>query len=224
MPSSKRVKPMRLALLLLLTAALSASAAAADKKASREREMLRQMQLSQRQLVDEKAQLEKDKAELGQKVGTLSGESDGLKQAAARADRKAADLQKELEAARKEGAGLREQLLNEGKKLEELSLKHKDLQQTLAASESENRRLESALAQQSASTKSWEARNSSCEGKNLKLYKLSVGLMQRYRNKGVLDALSQAEPFTGIKDVELENVLLEYQDKLDAERVEGPAR
>jgi len=224
MRSSKRVKPSRLALLLvLLTVALSAGAAPADKKASREREMMRKMQLSQQQLADEKAQLEKDKAELGQKVSTLSGQSNGLKQAAARADRKAADLQKELEAARKENAGLHEQLTDEQKKLEELSLKHKDMQQTLAATEGENKRLESALGQQAQLTKSWEARNATCEGKNAKLYELNVEMMGKYRSKGVLDALSHAEPFTGIKDVELENVLQEYRDKLDAERVGGSA-
>lgn len=224
MRSSKRVKSMRLALLLLLTAALSASAAPADKKASREREMLRKMQLSQQQLSDEKAQLEKDKAELGQKVSTLSGQSGGLRQAAARAEHKAADLQKELEAAHKEGAGLREQLVGEGKKLEELSLKHKETLQTLAATESAKKQVESALGAQTQSTKSWEARNASCEAKNVKLYELNVELMGQYRNKGLLDALSHAEPFTGINDVERENLLEEYRDRLESQKIDAAGK
>lgn len=58
-----------------------------------------------------------------------------------------------------------------------------------------------------------------CTIKNTKLYELNGELLQRYANKGVMDAVARREPFTGLKKVEMENLLQDLQDKLDAQRV-----
>jgi hypothetical protein len=39
----------------------------------------------------------------------------------------------------------------------------------------------------------------------------------------VADVLAREEPFTGVKNVEVFNVVQEYRDKLDAQRVIPPA-
>lgn len=58
-----------------------------------------------------------------------------------------------------------------------------------------------------------------CTIKNTKLYEINGELLQRYTNKGVMDALARREPFTGLKMVEMENLVQDLHDKLDAQRV-----
>lgn len=58
-----------------------------------------------------------------------------------------------------------------------------------------------------------------CAIKNTKLHELNNELLQRYARKGVMDALARQEPFTGLKKVEMENLLQELQDKNDEHRI-----
>lgn len=55
----------------------------------------------------------------------------------------------------------------------------------------------------------------SCDAKNAELVEVNRELLDRYRKKGVFDALLQREPITGLKRVELENIVQDYQDRLD---------
>ena len=58
-----------------------------------------------------------------------------------------------------------------------------------------------------------------CTTKNTKLYQLNSELLQRYASKGVMDAMARREPFTGLKKVEMENLIQDLQEKLDEQRV-----
>ena len=58
-----------------------------------------------------------------------------------------------------------------------------------------------------------------CTIKNTKLYELNGELLQRYARKGVMDAMVRREPFTGLKKVEMENLLQDLQDKNDEQRI-----
>jgi chromosome segregation ATPase len=60
-----------------------------------------------------------------------------------------------------------------------------------------------------------EAELADSERKNLQLYEANLELLDLYRRKGPVDALLQREPVTGIGRVGIENVLLEYQAKLE---------
>ena len=44
-------------------------------------------------------------------------------------------------------------------------------------------------------------------------------MMDKYRDKSCQDALAQVEPFTGLKKVEVENLLEAWRDKLDREKL-----
>lgn len=55
----------------------------------------------------------------------------------------------------------------------------------------------------------------SCGAKNVKLVEVNRELLQRYKNKGVFDAMLQREPLTQLKRVEIENIVQEYQDEID---------
>lgn len=54
-----------------------------------------------------------------------------------------------------------------------------------------------------------------CYTNNKKLVDLDHELLTQYQNKGVFDAMKQKEPFTGIKQVEVENYVQDAQYKLD---------
>jgi chromosome segregation ATPase len=60
-----------------------------------------------------------------------------------------------------------------------------------------------------------------CEDKNAKLYEANVEMAERFERKGLWDALLQAEPFTGIKQVEVENLLEEYRYRIEDLRRAG---
>jgi chromosome segregation ATPase len=54
-----------------------------------------------------------------------------------------------------------------------------------------------------------------CQAKNDGLYEANVELLDAYRNKGPLAALTQREPVTGLASVKVENVVQEFQFRLE---------
>lgn len=54
-----------------------------------------------------------------------------------------------------------------------------------------------------------------CQAHNVKLLQLNGDLLGQYEKKGFFDSLMQREPLTGLKGVELENIVQDYQDRLD---------
>lgn len=187
------------------------TAFAGDKKANKEREAARRMQIMQQQFAQEKAALEKGKSELVQKADDLTKQAESARQDAAQLERKRSSLTKVLSAAKEESAALQE-------KLHKSEIAHAELV-ALHRQESEKNQkqvglLQAALAQRGQAL-------GSCETKNSKLYELNREILAQYRDKGFLDALVQIDPLTSIKSVQVENILEEYRDKLDMQRVEG---
>ena len=78
---------------------------------------------------------------------------------------------------------------------------------------------ESELTELKQGAQQASAANASCEAKNLKLYGYAEEVLQRYQHKGVWAALSQQEPVFGLKQVDIENVVQEYQLKYDSQKV-----
>ena len=58
-------------------------------------------------------------------------------------------------------------------------------------------------------------------GHNLRLFEIGNELLDRFENKGVWASLREAEPFTGLKRVELENIVQDYRFAIDDQRVEA---
>lgn len=59
-----------------------------------------------------------------------------------------------------------------------------------------------------------------CESHNAKLADIGTELLGRYAEKGVFDTVLEKEPFTGIKKVEVEQLIQEYQEKIDDQKLE----
>jgi chromosome segregation ATPase len=199
--------PWAAALLVLL---LPAAFAADDPKLAREQEMLRRTQEALRQSQADNSELAQSKAQAEAKLKSANDEID----AAHRASKSANDA-------------LRGQLRNAGLAQDELTRKLDAANKQLAAQE---RQSTADVAQRDVQVKQLQqqleasrAAINSCEAKNLRLYQYSQEMAQRYKQKGVWASVTQQEPFTGIKEVGIENLLQEYQGKLDSQRIKPSA-
>jgi len=205
----KKISVVLMAVLL----AIGGTAYAATDKTDRSKNALRKMQLIQQQLASEKAQLEKEKEDLAKRVSDLTNDAEKGKDAVAAESKKKNALARELDVAQKERAKLEESLKDARNKLDELSKMHQETLQALSQRDSQKKSLESTVARQVDTI-------SSCESKNLKLYELNAQILSSYKDKGIVDALLHAEPLTQIKTVEIENLLQEYRDKIDSQKIE----
>lgn len=80
--------------------------------------------------------------------------------------------------------------------------------QNLRRAESEKSLLQETLVGQAQQLEA-------CESNNVKLLQVNRELLGQYENKDFFDSLMQREPVTGLKGVELENIVQDYQDRLD---------
>jgi chromosome segregation ATPase len=205
------------ALACTIAALLAAAPARADdKQAAREREMLRRLQRDNQGLARDKRQLEQEKEE-------LTGKNQAITKDLKRSQALARSRRIELERAAKEKAELTARLEELEKRYQDLTTKHQATEESLRVSEALVKRFDAQLGEQREIIGRQAQAAQALEDKNTKLYQVAAELLERYRRVGVGDVLLKAEPFTGIKQVETDNVFNEYREKLDAQRSE-PAR
>ena len=102
----------------------------------------------------------------------------------------------------------RENSSNLGERLREMTEKNQQLAAVLQVSQNE------------AGERTQQVRT--CAEKNLKMYQTSLELTERYRTKGVLDALLQKEPMTQMKRVQIDNIAEQYRDLLEDLKFQSP--
>jgi len=204
---------------LLVLAVLATVPALAQDKLGREQIQRLQRELGRVQ--QERVQLEQQLAQEKQKSQDAEAKAaaglTAAKATAARERTSRAAVEAEVEKLKGETAEQDKKLKQAEAVIAALHAKQDALGATLADRERQGQSLEVALA---AEKKEREM----CEGKNLKLYQYGTELLERYRTKSAWDAIAQREPFTGIKDVEIFNVVQEYRDKLDSQRVQSKAQ
>jgi len=190
-------------LLLLVIAPWFAAHAKADDARLKQTlqvltQRLRSAETERNNLVSEKAEFDQEKKTLTSKVDSLT------KQAAA--DKEQLDLlTKKTDAQEKELTDTREALAKWKAAFDQLTTDAKK-------SESERVRLagENVLLQRKVEDR---------ERKNLELWRLGNEILTRYEKFGLGDALAAREPFTGLSRVKLENLVQDYKDKIDDQRV-----
>ena len=197
----------------LLATLVSLPAQAADE--SRERQMLRRVQQQMQQLEQARALAEQDKAAALADKDKLERELEQAKVAGRKLARERAArgrAEGALKAAQDEIAALKSTLAATEAKLADTQMKLQATAQTLAQTESARKQTESQLAGTRQDL-------GQCRTHNGRLYSLSREMMTKYRDKTCQDALAQAEPFTGLKRVEVENLLETWRDAADRERL-----
>lgn len=192
---------------------------AQDKKADAMRDQVRRMQQAQKKseaerasLVQEKDTLAKEKLAAEGALKKSAAENAGIRRALSLAREEHESLRQEAETSRMQFAQQGEQLAVVQKRLADTETALRSTEQRLALSETERAGVVAALGRQRESTLS-------CEAKNTRLYVYGRELLERYQSKGFWSSLAQKEPFTGIKSVEIENLLEEYREKLDEQKL-----
>ncbi len=167
----------------------------------------------------------------------ISAERDALKADAARMK---ADLEKaqqerdaaqaKVDGAEQEAARLREALAAFQAQNEALRARLGEAQTAIGGLRDEQSATSAALAQARARGETLDGDLAQCRarvdelvGHNLRLFEIGNELLDRYEHKGVWSTLKAAEPFTGLKRVELENIVQDYRFALDDQRVDAPA-
>lgn len=200
---------------LLVAGLVSAPVWAANE--SREKQMLRRMQQQVQQIEQARVQAEQDKlsaladkaaaeTEL-KKLGATERKLSTEQAARGRAESGLKSVQSELEA-------LKARLTETEMKLADSVALQRATADTLAQTESAKKQSELQLADNRQDLKQ-------CRTHNGSLYTLGREMMQKYHDKSCQDALAQAEPFTGLKQVEVENLMETWRDQLDRDRLVG---
>ena len=210
--------PLMLTLALLLAPALGACA---DAAAAGNTQALAKAQGLLKQVAQAKAQVEgelaKARADLTAKEAQLAALKSDIKAkdgslSAASADL-AASTSKSV-ALEQRLARSKERLAKTKDKLHEVAAKYKDTALALRETTAARQNLEAALQKTAQALQD-------AEKKNLALYQTTRELSGLYKKKSAWDAVLQREPLTGLKSVETENLMQEYEDRAAAQLRDG---
>jgi hypothetical protein len=178
-------------------------------------QLMQQMQ----QLASERTSLQAENAKLKKDLEDLRKDRDALKNGQQVVDRRAksAEISLEESVARSQSEG--QELAQSKEKLQQLVGKFRETLQTLREVEAQQTTAKQTLAVRDRDLKS-------CVDHNIALYKLNQEVLTHLEKQTVWSRVAQAEPFTKIKRVQLENLVDEYKDRADEQRVApqgGPA-
>lgn len=199
--------------LVLASSLLAGNARSEDKGPSREKEALRRVQQQVQQLRQEKMIMEEKVAGFDQEKILLTQERDKLVNGALARTKseilKREQLQLALEAMTQEKQMQKREY---EERLAELLAKQSNTERDLTQTRMQKSQAESTTMKR-------EQQVAICEEKNTKLYQHGRDLIEQCRDRSATDAVLRLEPFTGIKRVAIENVLEEYRDKMDTQKL-----
>ena len=210
--------------LLLTTCFLANPALAADKKdkaSRRAQQMVQQIQQEKAQLQSQLDQAMQAKALLDADMAKAQEENTTLKTKLGAANRKIDGLEISLKEMTAERLAFEAKLLKTQTELEatktalnELDVKYQANLYDLKVNEQQRANLTATTIQK---TKVIDA----CLAKNAKLYDYGLELVKLYENPSLYKQIVLTEKFSQIKRVELENILQNYNDKIDLEKATG---
>ena len=213
------------AVLILLSGALVSAFA---QEPSREREAVRRAQQQNAKLQQENARLQQEKVDVEQKLKAAEAQAAKLKGQVGRLQRSAAGL-KTVE---KEKADLQAKLDTTDERLKQTAQTAREQIAGLQRSVAESRAALEQLQDESQKTATTlqvsvqreTQRAAACETKNRQLYSVTLDLVDHYKqNRGAWEKFLLSEPFTGLKSVEVENLLEDFRIKAALGRVQSAA-
>lgn len=186
------------------------STAQVERSGNADARVMQQVQ----QLTGERASLQAENAKLKQELEQLKKElhRSGTEKAAAENRAKALAAN----AARGESSSKQaeEQLERNRAQLQELVTKFREMAGTLRDVETDRDSTKSQLAAKEREFKT-------CVDRNAGLYNLNAEVLDRMANRGFWSSVSEREPFTKLKRVELENLIDDYKYRADELRLEA---
>lgn len=223
------ILPVALALVLapgLVIPSFAPSAFAQDanaRQANRDREILRRVQEAQKQAEEARARAESEKAAVEGQLADVQKKAKAVEAGVAQERRRSADLQQKLDAMTRDHATADAERRSLAEKLRQAQAQIEQATAELARREDALNARASEIAALQSSGRQGAAALAVCEEKNGALVGVATELMEKYRDVGFWEALKRREPFTRVRRVEVENLLEEYRDRVEAARV-SPAR
>lgn len=164
-----------------------------------------------RQLTSEKEEALAKNAELEKRIASLEADL-------SKAQKKAGNTEETVGRYKEVYSEANGRIVDMQGKMKELVSKFRDTIAVLKKTEQEKTRLAGELAGKDAAI-AQHVKN------NARLYALNMELLEKYKNKGVMDALLEREPVTQLKRVEVETIGEKYRNEMDdlvAETVAKP--
>ncbi|MFN7087416.1 MAG: hypothetical protein ACK4N4_12415 [Burkholderiales bacterium] len=205
------MKPVFLYALILALGAMPAQASTEN----REKQLLRRMQLQLQQVDQARALAEQEKEAALADKARIDRERENLSAKARRQTSARARAEAELKALRTETDELKHRLADTEKRLADSLTLQRATADRLAQAEAAQRQTAALLANQQQDL-------ALCRVHNSKLAEVGREMMEKYRHKSCSDALLQAEAFTGLKQVEVENLLETWRDRIDRDKLSQP--
>ena len=202
----------------------SVDARAQSKPDNRDRETIRRLQQQLQKAQQDAAAVRTEKEGVEKQLAAQKDELEKQRAELPRAQAEASRERRQKSVLEAEVEKLKAQLAERDKALAEARTRGDDLvqkeRQTLATLAERDRGIK--VYQEDLARQNREIL--ACEAKNAKLYELNLEIMQRYRNVTSADVALRSEPFTGLRNVEVFNIVQEYRDKLDAQRITPATR
>ncbi|WP_026601180.1 hypothetical protein [Methylomonas sp. 11b] len=196
--------PIVAVLFLLVSSGWSAGQAAPREAAKNDGAVLK-LQAMVKSLTAERDAAKAESAKLAEDLQEL----EQLKKAHSAAVAAKEQISSELSAQRNSNGEVRERLEKTNARLSDVIEKHKEVSQAKAD-------LQAQLAAINAKQQATEQQLGVCDTHNVKLYEAAKELLERYENKGALASVLQNEALLQFNSVEMETIVQEYEDKLNA--------
>jgi chromosome segregation ATPase len=187
---------------LLAFAVLLPAAAHAQSETDRLREALRNATVQLRAAEDQRAALQAKQAEADRQRDLLQRQVDGLK----------AQVKDGEQAYQKAVDDFNQRLADRDGALDKWKAAYEEAATVARAKDAERAKFEGEATALTAS-------NKSCEAKNVQLAKVSGEMLTKLNSTTLLDFFAAREPLIGVKRVELQNMLQDYRDKIQEQKV-----
>lgn len=187
---------------LVSIAAASAAPARADSDADRLRDALRTATAQQRALEDQRAALQAKLTEAESERTRLKGQVDAAKE----------ETKQVIKQHREAVEEFNRRLTERDETLEKWRAAYEEAADVARAKDAERAKFEGQAGAFKASFKA-------CRAKNNELAKAGRELLEHYEAANFAELALASEPLTGIRRVEIQNLLQEYQDKILDQKV-----
>lgn len=197
---------------MFVLVALASTASTAQEARRSSGDASARLQQQVQQLASERTALQSENARLKEQLAKLEKDAKAFATEKESLSRRAGTAESKVTRAEAGSKSASSRLEATESRLNEIVGKYKELAEQLRKVETERNDL---ARQAAADGQGFKV----CAQKNVQLAGIANEALDRYEKKGCFGALAQAEPFTGLKRIEVENAVEEYRQKIDGLQV-----
>ncbi|OWJ64606.1 hypothetical protein BWR60_24065 [Inquilinus limosus] len=212
-----RTIPAALLCLAVLAGLAGPAAAQEESDVGKLRDALRRATVDLRTAQNQANSLQSQLSQAQQTIATRDAEAKQLRT-------QIGQVQGRLDAATEKADGLQTELDTAAKTLETTQGELDQTRRSLGRTQGQLHDTEGRRATAQAGLDQTSGFLKACQASNDQLYKVGREVLAAYDGKDLGDVLTQNEPFTQLKSVEMENIIQDLQDKLTDARYRTPSK